>query len=70
MKKNNVEEIQARRGFFKGASKGAMPVMTMLDIKTSAQLYGGSCNCEGGCSGCSGCSGTAERKSDSDSCKK
>ena len=47
MKENKMmEEIQTRRGFFKSASKGAMPVMTMLDVTTSANLFGGS-SCSG-----------------------
>jgi len=51
MKKNKMEEIQARRGFFRSASKGAMPVMTMLDVTTSANLFGGAVNVECKCSG-------------------
>ena len=57
MKENKNEEIQARRGFFKSASKGAMPVMTLQDVATtvSAKLLGGSCQtacfqaCANGC---------------------
>ncbi|MCL2650111.1 MAG: hypothetical protein FWD60_03670 [Candidatus Azobacteroides sp.] len=52
MKKNKMEEIQARRGFFKSASKGAMPVMTMLDTTTSAKVFGGGSNLECGGSSC------------------
>ncbi|MCL2650110.1 MAG: hypothetical protein FWD60_03665 [Candidatus Azobacteroides sp.] len=58
MKKTKMEEIQARRGFFKSASKGAMPVMTLLDVTTSANLFGGqtkincaSFNCQDKCEG-------------------
>ena len=55
MNGKKMEEIQARRGFFKSASKGAMPMMTLLDVAASSKLFGGgSCLCYGNCSGCSG----------------
>jgi len=64
MQKHKMEEIQARRGFFKSASKGAMPMMTLLDVTTSANLFGGqtkincaSFNCQDKCKG--GCKTTA-----------
>ena len=50
MQNTKTEEIQAKRGFFKSASKGAMPMMTLLDVATTASLFGGAgCDCYGGC---------------------
>ena len=68
MQKTKMEEIQAKRGFFKSASKGAMPVMTLLNVTVSAKLFGGdsSCStcygsCTGGCTGCDNtCSGSCK----------
>jgi len=56
MKNNKMEEVQARRGFFKSASKGAMPMMTMLDVTASANLFGGGPTIPEGCRDCTGCS--------------
>jgi len=63
-----MEEIQARRGSFRSASKGAMPMMTMLDVTVSAQLFGGlvdmssnKCTCSGSCTNiCTGCNGSCK----------
>lgn len=53
MKEKKMEEIQARRGFFKSASKGVMPVISLLDVTISAKLFGGGdgCVCGHSCSG-------------------
>ena len=49
MQKNKMEEVQARRGLFKSGSKGVMPMITLLDVTTSAKVSGGGCDCYGGC---------------------
>ena len=66
--KNKNEEIQARRGFFKGSSKGVMPVISLLDVAVSAKLFGGDSECSGcygscltTCTSCQNtCSGSCE----------
>ncbi len=69
MKKNQNEELQSRREFFKKAAKGALPILGAIALANApllASAVESECNCtsctascSGGCSGCSGgCQGT------------
>lgn len=68
-KKNQMEELQNRRDFFKKAAKGALPILGALLLAGSPVVnsigktpMGCELSCSGGCyGGCSvGCGGTCK----------
>lgn len=78
-KKEKNEELQSRRGFFKKAAKGALPILglialTSMPLNASAGTHEShrekACfsSCSGSCDGCKGCSGAC--KDDCENCCK
>lgn len=55
-RREQENELQSRREFFKNAAKSTLPVLGLTLLATfPMQNSDALCLCSGGCTGCSGC---------------